>query len=55
MELKIMIPIPLNAWLQQNVTHPVSGKDMEIGDLSGDFLEVIAAAKGPDGEVLGEM
>ena len=38
-ELKIQIPIPLNHWLQQTVTHPVSGKDMEIGDLSGDFLE----------------
>ena len=28
---------------------------MEIGDLSGDFLEAISGAKGPDGEVLGEM
>ncbi len=26
---------------------------MEIGDLSGDFLEVIATAVGPDGKVLG--
>jgi len=51
--LKIVIPIPLNAWLQQYVTHPVSGKDMDIGDLSGDFLEVISGAKGPDGKVLG--
>ena len=28
---------------------------MEIGDLSGDFFEVIATAVGPDGKVLGEM
>ena len=50
-----MIPIwmPLKLWLQQTVTHPVSGKDMEIGDLSGDFLEVIATAVGPHGRVLG--
>ena len=51
--MKIVIPIPLNAWLQQTVTHDVSGKDMEIGDLSGDFFEVIATAVGPDGKVLG--
>eukprot|EP01045_Picozoa_sp_COSAG04_P018433 COSAG04_NODE_1705_length_5881_cov_13.667935_3_plen_79_part_00 len=52
-ELKIVIPIPLNAWLQQNVTHKI-GKPMEIGDLTGNFLAVIAGAAGPDGQPLGE-
>ena len=41
--------------MQLTVTHEEKGKPQEIGDLTGDFLEVISGAKGPDGEVLGEM
>ena len=50
-ELKIRIAQPLNAWLQQTVTHEEKGKPQEIGDLTGDFLEVIASAVGPDGKL----
>ena len=35
------------------MTHEEKGKPQEIGDLTGDFLEVISGAKGPDGKVLG--
>eukprot|EP01045_Picozoa_sp_COSAG04_P018434 COSAG04_NODE_1705_length_5881_cov_13.667935_4_plen_207_part_00 len=53
-ELKIHIAQPLNAWLQQTVTHDVSGKPQEIGYLTGDFLEVISTALGPEGKPLGQ-
>ena len=39
--------------MQLTVTLEEKGKPQEIGDLTGDFLEVISGAKGPDGKVLG--
>ena len=56
-ELDLRFPLPLNAWLLQTHTHPISGPSkppMEIGNLTGDFLEMISGAVGPDGEPLGE-
>ena len=39
--------------MQLTVTHEEKGKPQEIGDLTGDFLEVISGAKGTDGKPLG--
>ena len=42
--------MPLNAWFKLEKTHA----GLPCGDMTGDYLAVIAGAAGPDGKALGE-